>query len=166
MAVDFAPSVLASGGTSNWTSVEAWTRVMRPNLEQMERVLSALQLADSSCLVVFPEDALFGPVFPTRASITPFLEPLDVGRSRVLQFVAQVARRMNVHIVLCMGELASGGKQFNTAVAVGPTGTVLGAHRKRHLYFEPQWDQGPAEQQSWFMLASKVGCGSRPLVRC
>ena len=81
-------------------------------------------------LVVFPECALTGYGFDSRAEAAPFAEPIDGRSSRA---VVEACRRLGVWSVF--GFLESGGAGlFNACNLVGPGGPVA-TYRKVHLPF-------------------------------
>jgi predicted amidohydrolase len=145
--------------TPNMTAQEALAE-MHPNLDGYVKCIAAAAAQrrpeDLGVLVVFPEDGLTGPAFPTRAAIAPFLEVvLEPGQtpgaeeSPALAVLSAAARKYGAHVVAVLGE-RSGMRQYNTAVALGPDGAVAARYRKQHLYYEPQFDAGPPEQPQRF----------------
>jgi predicted amidohydrolase len=88
-------------------------------------------------LVVCPEGAMhdFGPPeFP----LAPVAEPLD---GPFVSGLAEVARAQSVTVVAGMFEPVEGdaSRAYNTVVAVGPGGDLLGRYRKQHLYDALGW---------------------------
>lgn len=80
-------------------------------------------------LVVFPECALTGYGFATRAAVRRAAEPVP-GPST--DAVAAACAERNVFAVFGLLEAAPGGKLFNACALVGPNGLVAG-YRKLHL---------------------------------
>lgn len=130
--------------------------VFQSNVVKLEKaVFEARSRApiDEHLLLAFPEDALVGPIFATRAQIAPFLQPVpplgvrDFNRSSfpLVAALCDVAERASVFLVVGVAEKFE-TSQFNTVVAIAPNGTVVGRARKHHLYFEGQYDAGPVHQ--------------------
>jgi predicted amidohydrolase len=86
-------------------------------------------------LVVAPEGAMcdFGP--PDMA-LGPVAEALD---GRFVTGLAEVAKRRGISLIAGMFEVADGDRVFNTVVAVGPQGELLGRYRKQHLFDALGW---------------------------
>ncbi|HVS67870.1 MAG TPA: carbon-nitrogen hydrolase family protein [Mycobacteriales bacterium] len=91
-------------------------------------------------LVVAPEAAMhdFGTPDLALASVA---EPLD---GPFVAGLADAARRQGVTVVAGMFEVAdgdtgSGNRVFNTVVAVGPDGSLIGRYRKQHLFDALGW---------------------------
>ncbi len=92
-------------------------------------------------IIVTPEGALDGYVVNqvTRATgekkdalvrkFNQLAEPCDGPHTRHFQ---QLARELGVYLVLGLLE-ASGGKTYNTAILIGPEGTLAGKYRKTHF---------------------------------
>ncbi len=101
------------------------------NLQRM-LALHAEAAAAGADLVVFPEVAMFTSV-DLKVDVVSVAEPLEGPFVTRLQEAAAGAR---VAIVAGMYESApsSAGKVYNTAVAVGTDGALLGAYRKIHMF--------------------------------
>jgi len=88
-------------------------------------------------LVIAPEGAMhdFG---PQDLALAPFAEPTD---GRFVSGVAEVAARRGVTVVAGMFESVEGDptRAYNTVVAVGPTGELIGRYRKQHLFDALGW---------------------------
>ena len=98
----------------------------KQNLRRMEKLAGDAVGAD---LLVFPEAVMVGGA--PDLDLAPLAEPLDgpfVGELR------RLAARLGMAIVAGMFEPADGRRVFNTVVAVGGDGRVLGSYRKIHLY--------------------------------
>ena len=80
-------------------------------------------------LVLFPEAAMAGG--GPGADLTPFAEPLD---GPFVAGLAETARKNGIAVVAGMFEPGDAGRVYNTVVAVGPDGALLGSYRKIHLY--------------------------------
>jgi predicted amidohydrolase len=86
-------------------------------------------------LVVAPEAAMhdFGPPELPLASVAEALDgPFVAGLSRV-------AKRRGVTVLAGMFEVADGDRVFNTVVAIGPDGGLIGRYRKQHLFDALGW---------------------------
>jgi predicted amidohydrolase len=123
-------------------------------------------------VVVFPEDSLYGPAFPTRAALAPFarvapalgtdLAASCAGEIRakssssssaqapVFCAIAAAAVRLQAAVVASFAERGgsdtAGAGQYNAAVAVSRTGVVAALYRKVHTYHEAQFDNGTLPQ--------------------
>lgn len=96
----------------------------------------ARQAADQGAeLVVAPEAAMhdFG---PPDAPLGPVAEPLDGPFVSGLQ---QASAALEVTLVAGMFESAPDGRAYNTVVAVGPSGDLIGSYRKLHLFDALGW---------------------------
>jgi deaminated glutathione amidase len=88
-------------------------------------------------LVIAPEGAMhdFG---PQELALAPFAESLD---GRFVTGIAEVAARRGVTVVAGMFETVAGDptRAYNTVVAVGPAGELIGRYRKQHLFDALGW---------------------------
>ncbi len=83
--------------------------------------------------VATPENANFlGPA----AEKVRRAEPLDTGRGTACRRFSRLARRLGIHLLLGSFNEASGDPErcYNTSVLFSPTGEVLAAYRKIHLF--------------------------------
>lgn len=105
--------------------------IMR-NRENLDKMLLKTHTAANSGadLIVFPECALTGYVFPSRSSAIPYMETIPGPSTNILE---NCCRQHKVHIVTGLLEM-DGLKCFNAAVLIGPDGLV-GKYRKNHLPF-------------------------------
>lgn len=71
-AVDYAPVVMAAYSPTLVTRQQALD-IMQANLVQLDSI-TATAVSSRAQIIVFPEDALYGPMFPTRDSVLPYLE--------------------------------------------------------------------------------------------
>lgn len=101
----------------------------------------ALALADrvapKAALYVFPELALSGYAFVSRAEARALAETPNARREAEapgLSAIAAWARARRVHAVVGFPERASGGRVFNSAALIGPDGRVKDVYRKLHLF--------------------------------
>jgi predicted amidohydrolase len=106
------------------------------NLEQLTSLVAAAA-DDGADLVIAPEGAMhdFG---PQELALAPFAEPVDG------PFVAGLSGLASAHgvtVVAGMFESVEGDPEraYNTIVAVGPDGTLLGRYRKQHLFDALGW---------------------------
>ncbi|WP_394768997.1 carbon-nitrogen hydrolase family protein [Lacisediminihabitans sp.] len=120
------------------------------------RDLATLAVERGASLVVFPEySSYFTPDLGAHSLAAA--EPLDGPFVAGLEAIAKV---LGVHLVAGMLEKTAGGDRFsNTVVAVGPTGAIVAAYRKIHLYDafgqrESEWVRpGDIEAPETFPLA-------------
>ena len=101
----------------------------------------ALALADRvtprAALYVFPELALSGYAFESRAEARALAESPDSrrqGGAPGLAAVAAWARERRVHVVLGFPELGPRGRVYNSAALIGPDGRLKDVYRKLHLF--------------------------------
>jgi predicted amidohydrolase len=90
-------------------------------------------------LVVAPEGAMhdFG---PQSLALAPVAEPLS---GPFVSTLGETASRLGVTIVAGMFEAVPDdpARAFNTVVAVGPTGSLIGSYRKQHLFDALGWTE-------------------------
>jgi deaminated glutathione amidase len=96
------------------------------------------QAADAEAtLVIAPEGAMhdFG---PQDVALAPVAEPLD---GPFVTGLAEVASRRGITVIAGMFESVVGDatRAYNTVVAVGPTGELIGRYRKQHLFDALGW---------------------------
>jgi predicted amidohydrolase len=105
----------------------------------LERLRGLIERAadDGADLVVAPEGAMhdFG---PQELALAPVAEPLD---GPFVSGLTEVASRRRVTVVAGMFESVEGdaSRAYNTAVAVGTDGSLLGRYRKQHLFDALGW---------------------------
>ncbi len=101
------------------------------NLRRMLE-LHAEAAAAGADLAVFPEVAMFT-TDEGAFDVTSIAEPLD---GPFVTRLREAAARVGAGVVAGMYESlpAVPGKAHNTAVAIGPDGTLLGAYRKIHMF--------------------------------
>jgi deaminated glutathione amidase len=106
------------------------------NLDRI-RAAVAEAAASGAELVVCPEAAMhdFG---PPDLPLAPVAEPLD---GPFVTSLADIAGEHHVTVVAGMFEPVEGDatRAYNTVVALGPTGDLLGRYRKQHLYDALGW---------------------------
>ncbi|MFC1940602.1 carbon-nitrogen hydrolase family protein [Chloroflexota bacterium] len=112
-------------------AVQMEPRIME-NRENLNRVLLDIRTVaqNGADLIVFPECALSGYVFNSRAAAIPFMETIPGPATGEL---STCCKELGVHVVLGLLEI-DGDRCFNTAVLVGPQG-LIGKYRKNHLPF-------------------------------
>ncbi len=107
-------------------------KAVKGDWEASAAKLSAMmQDADGAKLVVCPEMALTGYVFPDFESARIVAEPVG---GRTFEFIARAARSFDAYFVIGYPELAPDGRLFNSALLVGPDGALLANYRKALLY--------------------------------
>jgi predicted amidohydrolase len=116
-----------------------------PRRSAVARMIALLREAHGlgATLVVFPELALTS-FFPRwameEADLAPWFERQMPGPDTAPLFAE--AARLGVGFHLGYAEQTPEGRRFNTAILVGPDGTILGKYRKIHL-------PGHAEPEPW-----------------
>lgn len=109
---------------------------MEPRVgHKTDNVARSVQLIETAAsngaaVVVLPELASSGYVFTSREEAFSLAEGVPDGESTSAW--AEVARRLNVHVVAGIAERA-GDKLYNSAIVVGPRG-YIGTYRKLHLW--------------------------------
>ncbi|MHA7181387.1 carbon-nitrogen hydrolase family protein [Arthrobacter sp. MDB2-24] len=100
------------------------------NLARMEEVAAAAADAGSN-LAVFPEYASYEKSRVDRSFVTA-AEPLD---GDVVRSLAAMARRHAIRVVAGVIETSEDHERaYNTIVALDPTGSLVAAYRKIHLF--------------------------------
>lgn len=86
-------------------------------------------------LVIAPEASMcdFG---PPDLPLAPLAEPLD---GPFVTTLSAAASRQNLTVLAGMFEVGDGRHVYNTVVALGPTGELVGSYRKQHLYDALGW---------------------------
>jgi deaminated glutathione amidase len=106
------------------------------NLAKAQALVAEAADAGAS-LVIAPEAAMhdFG---PQELALAPVAEPID---GEFVSGLADVASRHGVTVVAGMFESVAGDqtRAYNTVVAIGPTGEVIGSYRKQHLFDAFGW---------------------------
>lgn len=117
----------------------------------LDTVSAKLEQAEADVLVL-PELFASGYQFTSVEEVARLAEPVPEGPT--VRRLSEIAKRRKMHIVAGLPEQA-GGRYYNSAVVVGPSGFV-GCYRKTHLFFEETlfftpgdsgftvWDIGPA----------------------
>ncbi|KAK9368178.1 carbon-nitrogen hydrolase [Lipomyces kononenkoae] len=134
-------------------------------------------------ILVLPELAFTGYGFPSRAAIAPYLEPTV--RGITTKWAQRTARRIGCHVIVGyperpeVGNILKANEEegeerkeeeeegpiYNSAVVVGPCGTVLYNYRKHFLYeADEKWGASPG-QDGFGCLDLKIsGSSSSPAV--
>lgn len=105
------------------------------NLARLRRVAAEAK-AGGADLLVCPEMFLTGYALG-KAQVARLAEPLDgesVGEAR------KIASEVGMALVFGLPERAA-GKVFNSAVAIGPDGSILAGYRKTHLFGDVDREQ-------------------------
>lgn len=107
-------------------------KAQRPDLHHSREALVRLadQAATGSDLVVLPEMAVSGYVFPDRASVMAVAENPDGATFQALSAVAECRKAW---IVAGFAEIA-GDQLFNSAMVIDDTGALVFVYRKTLLY--------------------------------
>lgn len=92
----------------------------------------AERASERADLVVLPEMAATGYVFPTRESVAAVAEPAD---GPTLAALAPIARAHHTWLVAGFPEI-DGARLYNSALVIDPTGELVFVYRKTLLYDE------------------------------
>lgn len=105
-------------------------------------------------LIVLPEMALTGYLFPGRKELERYSEPIP-GPS--FDKITEIAKQRDLYIVCGIAE-KSGGKIYNSAFLTGPEGLV-GLYRKSHLFLDEKkkFDRGDTGFKVYEVRGAKVG---------
>lgn len=90
-----------------------------------------LAAEEGANIIVCPEMAVSGYVFESETEIRPFCEPQD---GPTFQMLAPIAQDFNCWIVCGFAEIAEDGRLYNSALVIGPNGTLVACYRKILLY--------------------------------
>jgi predicted amidohydrolase len=122
--------------------------------ENLEKFLSAVQDADTD-LLVLPEFFATGYQFISKEEVEELSERVPGGHTT--QFLSELARRKNFHIVAGIAE-REGDSFFNSAILTGPDG-FIGVYRKTHLFFEEKlyFTPGDTGFRVWNTEAGRIG---------
>ncbi len=112
---------------------------LKEKSQNVQRLTALIEeaAAEGAQLITTPEMATTGYCWFNRAEAAPYVETIP---GNTTDHFVELARRLDVHIVLGMPELdAETNLYYNSAVLIGPKG-VVGTHRKTHPYIaEPKW---------------------------
>ncbi|MFZ6763820.1 N-carbamoyl-D-amino-acid hydrolase [Pseudoroseomonas sp. WGS1072] len=126
------------------------TQKADPRSQTLNRLIALLEraAAEGAQLVVFPELA-FTTFFPRwlldEAALDPYYEAALPGPET--QPLFDRARELGVGFYIGYAEKTPEGKRFNSAVTVGPDGTILAKYRKMHLPGSVEPREGARFQQ-------------------
>jgi predicted amidohydrolase len=106
--------------------------VIAANTQNLEKIIINAKIAASNGanLIVFPECALTGYMFSSRADASVYMETIP-GPST--EKVSAACRELGVYMVFGLLE-TEGARCFNSAAFIGPDG-LIGRYRKNHLPF-------------------------------
>jgi predicted amidohydrolase len=128
----------------------------------LERVLDAVEAAadGGADLVIAPEIAMYDSA-NEPLPLARIAEPLD---GTFANGIADVAKRRGVSVVAGMYEAADGERVYNTIVAIGPDGELVGSYRKQHLFDALGWKESdriaagePSDRLVFDCAGMKVG---------
>ena len=106
-------------------------------------------------LLLLPELAFSGYTFSCREEVLPLAEAAG-GSGLVASWCRATAARLLCAVVCGYIELASDGKLFNSQLAVGRDGEMLGHHRKAHLFAtDESWSSEGAGWSPTFTVANR-----------
>jgi len=102
------------------------------NAENLDKILrfARTAAAGGAHLIVFPECALCGYMFTSRAEVLPFAETVP---GPATEAVAGFCRETGSHVVFGLLE-KDGQKYYNSSALIGPQG-LIGCYRKAHLVY-------------------------------
>lgn len=99
------------------------------NLATMRR-LSATALQTGSKLILFPEEAMFS----VGRVVGDFAAAVDAHWTTFVQGLSMIAADLEIAVIAGGYESSGESRPYNTVVAVGDDGEILGTYRKLHLY--------------------------------
>ena len=122
--------------------------------KNLDVVTARLELAEAD-LIVLPELFASGYQFLSQEEVQGLAEAVPNGPTT--SRLVDLARRRRMHIVAGVPERA-GGRLYNSAVIVGPSGFV-GCYRKTHLFYEETLFFSPGDSgfQVWDIGPAKIG---------
>jgi predicted amidohydrolase len=101
------------------------------------------RVAPQAALYVFPELALSGYVFVSRAEVRALAEtpnPRRAADAPGLTALGAWAKARRTHVVAGFPERGPGGRVYNSAALIAPSGRVIDVYRKLHLFdAEKKW---------------------------
>ncbi|GKZ51441.1 carbon-nitrogen hydrolase [Aspergillus brasiliensis] len=122
-------------------------------MQYVDRILRQSQVSKLDILVL-PEMAFTGYLFPSAEAIAPYLEPTTSGVTTI--WAQRVARQLRCTVVVGYPEKTSEiplSRCYNSCVVVSEAGEVIANYRKSNLYFQ---DQCWADEGNGF-FAGKIG---------
>jgi predicted amidohydrolase len=122
--------------------------------ENLQKVLSALQDADTD-LLVLPEFFATGYQFISKKEVEELSEQIPGGQTT--EFLSELSRRKKFYIVAGIAE-KDRDRFFNSAVLTGPDG-LIGVYRKTHLFFEEKlyFTPGNTGFKVWNTKTGRIG---------
>jgi len=122
--------------------------------KNLDTVAAKIEQADAD-LLVLPELFASGYQFVSQDEVQQLAEPVPNGPTT--RRLIDLAKRRRMHIVAGLPE-QSGGRCYNSAVVVGPSGFV-GCYRKTHLFYEETLFFAPGDSgfQVWDIGPAKIG---------
>lgn len=138
-----AAAEAAPAGTGRVIRVAGVQMSMAADREtNLARALARIEEAASrgGQLVVLPE-LFVSPYFPQRAGDPSFLDRAEPIPGPTSDAIAAAARRLGISIVASVYERVFAGLTFNTAILVGPDGSLVGRSRKTHIPDGPGYSE-------------------------
>lgn len=122
------------------------------NIKTLQNLLKNI----TTDVIVLPELANSGYLYPTREELRPFAEKKD-GSGRFLHSLMELANAANALIITGYAESA-GKNLFNAAAAISPDG-VIQNYRKTHLYADEKelFSPGDTGFQTFEWHDTKIG---------
>lgn len=122
--------------------------------KNLDVVTAKLEQADAD-LVVLPELFASGYQFVSQEEVQRLAEPIPDGPTT--RRVLDIAKRRRMHVVAGLPERA-GGRCYNSAIVVGPSG-FLGCYRKTHLFYEETlfFTPGDSGFHVWDIGQARIG---------
>ncbi|ABN65423.1 Carbon-nitrogen hydrolase [Scheffersomyces stipitis CBS 6054] len=100
------------------------------NIRKVHTILVNVPKVD---LVVLPELAITGYNFPNRRAIEPYLENLALENGPSIKLAKEISNKYKCFTLIGYPEI-SNSTIYNSAVLVGPNGSILHNYRKTFLY--------------------------------
>ncbi len=122
--------------------------------ENLERIAGALDRTDAD-LVVLPELCATGYQFTSDEEVAGLAE--DAASGPTCAAIAGICRKRGIYVVAGIAE-AAGGRTYNSAILVGPSGLV-GRYRKVHLFREEKQWFAPGESSFGVFQAGEARIG-------
>ncbi len=122
--------------------------------KNLDAVTAKLEQADAD-LMVLPELFASGYQFVSEEEVQRLAEPIPDGPTT--RRVSDIAKRRRMHVVAGLPERA-GGRCYNSAIVVGPSG-FLGCYRKTHLFYEETlfFTPGDSGFHVWDIGQARIG---------
>jgi deaminated glutathione amidase len=96
------------------------------------------EAADAGATLVIAPEAAMHDFGPQELALAPIAEPID---GAFVSGLAEIAADRHVTVVAGMFESVQGdrARAYNTVVAIGPSGELIGRYRKQHLFDAFGW---------------------------